>query len=89
MGRLHWDDVPFERLEVSSAVAEDIFLHDEFKTRQIPFIVDKSRLRKEAAAASAAAATETDDGKEDVLLRHPEGTVTCYRLGDHVDISSG
>ena len=90
VGRLHWDDVPFERLEVSSAVAEDIFRHDEFKTRQIPFIVDKSRQRKEAAAkAAAAAAAETDGEKEEVLLRHPEGTVTCYRLGDHVDISSG
>ena len=90
VGRLHWDDVPFERLEVSSAVAEDIFRHDEFKTRQIPFIVDKSRQRKEAAAkAAAAAAAETDGEKEEVLLRHPEGTVSCYRLGDHVDISSG
>ena len=83
MGRLHWDDIPFERLEVSAAVAKDIFRDDEFKSLQIPSIVERSRLKKAAAAEAAA----KDD--DEPVAYYPDGTVTCYRLADHVDMSSG
>ena len=87
LGRLHWEDIPFERLDVSAAVAEDIFRDDEFKRLQIPSIVEKSRQRK---AQSAAATTEADkDSQLQLGPFHEEGSVTCYRLGDHVDISAG
>ena len=100
VGRLHWQDVPFERLDVSAAVADDIFRDDEFKRLQIPSIVEKSRQRKEKLQAqrTAKAAAEAkknkdnadDEAKNPKLIEfEPEGTVTCYRLGDHVDISTG
>ena len=82
VGRLHWSDLPFERLSVSASVAQDFFRDDDFKSQQIPFIVEQSRLKKAAAADSAA-------GEGEAVPFYPDGTVTCYRLGDHVDISSG
>ena len=94
MGRLHWEDIPFERLDVTPSVADNIFRDDQFKRLQIPAIAEKSRQRKAAAQASAAAAAAAEDGKnaESSLSLgpfEPEATITCYRMGDHVDISSG
>ena len=82
VGRMHWEDIPFERLEVSASVAKDIFRDDEFKSLQIPAIVEKSRLKK-------AAAVDAEAKEGEPVPYYPDGTVTCYRLADHVDISSG
>lgn len=82
VGRMHWEDIPFERLEVSASVAKDIFRDDEFKYLQIPAIVEKSRLKK-------AAAVDAEAKEGEPVPYYPDGTVTCYRLADHVDISSG
>jgi len=94
VGRLHWEDIPFERLDVTPSVADNIFRDDQFKRLQIPAIAEKSRQRKAAAQAAAAAAAAAEDGKnaESSLSLgpfEPEATITCYRMGDHVDISSG
>lgn len=77
-GRLHWDNLRFERLDVDASVALKIFQDNNFKMMQIPHIAEKTEKRQ-----------KTDGEMETPFQNSAPGTIPLYRLGDHVDISSG
>jgi len=77
VGRLHWNDIPFEHLQVSISTAQSIFAQDYLKKQRI------------SSLASAPTNLAPPPLPPYDIMAENDGKVIIHRLGDHIDITNG